>query len=379
MNWYYVDGGQQAGPVDVAQLAALASTGKIQSDTLVWREGMAGWVPYGEAVPGGAPVPEIGVPPNPGTVAAGGLICCECGRAFGPDEVIRHGEKWVCAACKPIFLQRLREGVALAGAAPRGAATEADLLARDYEVDVGGCLAQGWELFKTNAGIMIGASVLGYGSIFAASIVTTLVLTALHVQFLNFVVILFSAPMMAGLWMFYIKKVRGQDAGVGDLLAGFSSRYVQVFLVALIPGLLGFGVSALASLVTGGMMGASVLRGRGSGVGSALTPGVLIPLAILLMVAGVALIYLSICWRFALPLVADKGLKFWPALQLSRRVVNKHWWMTLVLIFACSFLGGLGILACGVGVLVTGPTAFAAVTFHYDKVFGDLVAEGQTL
>ena len=30
-------------------------------------------------------------------------------------------------------------------------------------------------------------------------------------------------------------------------------------------------------------------------------------------------------------------------------------------------------------VLVTGPTAFAAVTFHYDKVFGDLVAVEQTL
>ena len=41
MDWYYVDAGQQAGPVNDAQLAALASSGTILNDTLVWREGMA--------------------------------------------------------------------------------------------------------------------------------------------------------------------------------------------------------------------------------------------------------------------------------------------------------------------------------------------------
>jgi len=35
MNWYYVDAGQQAGPVDDAQLEELLRSGKIQSDTLV--------------------------------------------------------------------------------------------------------------------------------------------------------------------------------------------------------------------------------------------------------------------------------------------------------------------------------------------------------
>ena len=42
MNWYYVDGGQQAGPVSDPELAALVQSGKVQADTLVWREGMAG-------------------------------------------------------------------------------------------------------------------------------------------------------------------------------------------------------------------------------------------------------------------------------------------------------------------------------------------------
>ena len=51
MNWYYVSAGQQAGPVEEAQLEDLFRTGKIQAETLVWKEGMANWQPYREVKP----------------------------------------------------------------------------------------------------------------------------------------------------------------------------------------------------------------------------------------------------------------------------------------------------------------------------------------
>src|SRR6266850_4833742 len=66
MNWYYVNAGQQAGPVDEAQLDALRSSGQINAETLVWREGMANWQPYGEARPSvaqGAPAAIAGGTP----------------------------------------------------------------------------------------------------------------------------------------------------------------------------------------------------------------------------------------------------------------------------------------------------------------------------
>jgi uncharacterized RDD family membrane protein YckC len=34
---------------------------------------------------------------------------------FGEDELIRFGDALVCATCKPLFVQRLREGVPVAG------------------------------------------------------------------------------------------------------------------------------------------------------------------------------------------------------------------------------------------------------------------------
>jgi uncharacterized RDD family membrane protein YckC len=99
MNWYYAREGRQIGPVNEAELQAQVAAGVVGADTLVWREGMAAWQPYG-SVSGGA---------------TGQQACSQCGRAFAPDEVIRFGERWVCATCKPVFVQGLKEGAIVTG------------------------------------------------------------------------------------------------------------------------------------------------------------------------------------------------------------------------------------------------------------------------
>lgn len=47
MNWYYSNGGTQAGPVDETELNLLVTLGTVRSDTLVWHEGLASWQPLG--------------------------------------------------------------------------------------------------------------------------------------------------------------------------------------------------------------------------------------------------------------------------------------------------------------------------------------------
>lgn len=48
-NWFYADAQhQQQGPVDAATLAAAYRDGRVGADTLVWREGLAGWVKLAE-------------------------------------------------------------------------------------------------------------------------------------------------------------------------------------------------------------------------------------------------------------------------------------------------------------------------------------------
>jgi uncharacterized RDD family membrane protein YckC len=113
MNWHYLEGSEQKGPVTDADLEALVRGGKVGPGTLVWREGMAEWLPYGQvqAVPAAAPLRMAG----PKEAPPGQVLCAECGRAFPPEEVIRHGNLSICADCKPVFLQKLKEGVAMPG------------------------------------------------------------------------------------------------------------------------------------------------------------------------------------------------------------------------------------------------------------------------
>jgi uncharacterized RDD family membrane protein YckC len=41
------------------------------------------------------------------------VVCSECGRGFPADEVIRHGNSYICAQCKPLFIQKLSEGASI--------------------------------------------------------------------------------------------------------------------------------------------------------------------------------------------------------------------------------------------------------------------------
>jgi uncharacterized RDD family membrane protein YckC len=45
-------------------------------------------------------------------------FCTQCGRPFAVDNLVQFGQTYVCADCKPTFLQRMREG-ATAGAGLR--------------------------------------------------------------------------------------------------------------------------------------------------------------------------------------------------------------------------------------------------------------------
>jgi hypothetical protein len=109
MNWYYESGGQQQGPVADSELDRLLAEGKITLDTLVWREGLAGWTPLRTARPAApppvaAPAPvdagweltRPAAPIAPAASAAGGsdtpqpgwIRCTLTGRYFPPSEII---------------------------------------------------------------------------------------------------------------------------------------------------------------------------------------------------------------------------------------------------------------------------------------------------
>lgn len=125
MDWYYVDGGKQAGPVGDNEFEQLASSGRIQGNTLVWNEGMANWLPYAEVKPtawaaplAGSPTSTSGavesaIPPIATAPTGPEVVCAQCNRIFPKEDTIQYGDSYVCASCKPAFVQKVKEGVSL--------------------------------------------------------------------------------------------------------------------------------------------------------------------------------------------------------------------------------------------------------------------------
>ncbi len=156
MVWYYRDSDQEIGPVSKAELQNLVKSKQVSAQTLVKSVEMTDWVPLIDVVRGNVGQPQTPPPPPPplntpavdptpleaasddglgelameekvesapeashGMTAAEGdktpelAICSQCGGTFPEDQVIAFEDRMICATCKPMFVQSLKEGASL--------------------------------------------------------------------------------------------------------------------------------------------------------------------------------------------------------------------------------------------------------------------------
>ena len=73
MAYYYSRAGQKFGPHTEAEMQSFVAAGALQSNDLVWRDGMPGWAPLHTVFPNVPPPPPPLMPmgPPPGYPAAG--------------------------------------------------------------------------------------------------------------------------------------------------------------------------------------------------------------------------------------------------------------------------------------------------------------------
>jgi predicted Ser/Thr protein kinase len=227
----------------------------------------------------------------------------------------------------------------LASATPDIEAMAQEIIARDYQIEIGSCVRRGWALLKGNFWPIVGINAL---MVALLSFVGSIGGQSYHgTDGLNPVVVteglslLVWGPLMGGLYLYLLKKIRKQKTTVETAFTGFSQHFLHLFLAGFVTALL-----------------------TGIGFFCLILPG----------------IYLVIAWAFSLPLVIDKQLDFWSAMELSRKVVTKHWWKFFGLGIVSVLLLMLGVLCCGIGVFVTMPLVTAAWMFAYDDVFGSVSA-----
>ncbi len=354
MNWYYAAGGRQQGPVDDAQLDAMLQSGQVTQDTLIWRDGMANWLPLRQARPSADAPPFVAPAADAGASAGvGEIVCAECGKLFTKDNAIQYGTAWVCAACKPIFLQKLREGAAVGGALQSTTGTYVDpdtLLAqaasRDYSVDIRSCIGRAWGLLKENFWLLVGATLVVQMCQGAAGAIPILGYCTGPVL---------QGPLMGGLYLLYLKLKRKEGGEFGDAFSGFSN-FVQLMLASVVT-------TAITYLffIPAGICFYMYTESKNEGM--------MIATGVMGLLALPAAAYLTVAWLFTFLLMVDKKLTFWTAMNVSRKVINKCWWGMLGLLIVVSLLQIVGFLAFCIGIFVSMPLIFGSIVYAYDDIF----------
>lgn len=90
-----------------------------------------------------------------------------------------------------------------------------------------------------------------------------------------------------------------------------------------------------------------------------------------LLVLFVPCLYLLVGYAFVLPLMVDRQMPVWRALEVSRRKVHRQWFATFGLLLAAGMLLFVSGLAFGFGLVLTLPLCTAAMMFAYEDLFSD--------
>jgi len=170
-------------------------------------------------------------------------------------------------------------------------------------------IGEGWELVKADMG--------------------TYVLISLIFFLLNGVPFIQGA-LIAGFHIYTMKKIMGRPAEFGDLFKGFNF-FIPTLVAAILIGLFTF-LGTLLCIIPG------------------------------LVVAAM--------YKFTYLFIVDKRMDFWLAMEASHAVVkNDYFGFTMFLLLAV-LVNILGALCCIVGLLVSIPVTFAAITVAYKEIVG---------
>ena len=157
---------------------------------------------------------------------------------------------------------------------------DTEFLARPIVLRPMRCLRLSWELMTANVGLFFSATSL----VWLFGVIGELVPPV------DIVYWLLHGVLYGGLYLIILKRIRGQPAAPGEIFSGFRFGFAQLALAGMVISLLTWLGYVLC-----------------------LAPGV----------------FLAVIWAFGVPLVADKGLEFWSAMELSRKVVSRVWFEML--------------------------------------------------
>jgi uncharacterized membrane protein len=190
-----------------------------------------------------------------------------------------------------------------------------DILNNGYRFSIGDAISEGFDIFKAKPGEFIAFTIV----MFAISVVAS---------FIPFASLVISGPLTAGFFIMAHHIRTGGDTSFGTFFNGFN--YLgQLILLALISGIL--TVIGFVFLIL---------------------PG----------------IYLAVGYSLATLFVVLYRFEFWDSMEWSRKIVSKQWFQFFGFFIVIGFLNIAGLIALGVGILVTLPVSYCAIYAAFDQI-----------
>ena len=179
---------------------------------------------------------------------------------------------------------------------------------------------------KIESYISRGIKIFGKNAIFFI-FYTIIYLACLSVPVIGFII---SMPLVAGFYLSAHYLESGKTLHFEDMFDGFK-HFAGLFLFAIVSAF--FIILGLIALII---------------------PG----------------IYLLVGYIFTPFFIVFEKMDFWEAMERSRKLVHKEWLSFFVFLIVLFLFNILGLLALGIGVLLTIPISFCAIYAAFDDIVG---------
>jgi hypothetical protein len=207
-----------------------------------------------------------------------------------------------------------------------------DALAGRYDFDIGLVMSEAWNLTRGMKASFWGAAFIVYAIFFVLAVVAASVAGKGGAgQFIPSVLLGTVGPVFfIGLIMMGVRRAAGLPISFATAFSCLD-RALTVFLASLLTTLLTY-------------------------IG-----------LFLLIVPG---IYLAIAYCMTMPLIADRRLSPWQAVETSRKAVTKRWFQYFLLMLVVGLVVFVSALPLGIGLIWTAPWAINVIGVVYRRTFG---------
>ncbi len=194
------------------------------------------------------------------------------------------------------------------------------IIARGVDFDIQKTIERGFDIFKQNPLMHMGFTLLIMGLQF---------LFTFYLEDFAFINTIFlSPPLLVGFYLVANRVTQREFVDFPNFFDGFK-YWVPVVLINLISSIL------------------TVL-------------GIL-----LFVIPG---IYLGVSYMFCLLFGIFGGFEFWTSMELSRRLVTRNWVKFFLLVLVFVLINALGILALGVGILISLPVTYLSIYGLFEEL-----------